>query len=126
MNENMGGETARPLVAVVTRVPLLCEALSAALSDLADVKGFAANQDDTIGLLRWLRPDAVVVDDDGDVVAAESFARESHSTIVRVSLKDGRLKLLRNGDWIEGSSEGSREELRNVLVGSLFGARRST
>jgi hypothetical protein len=128
MTAAYGGTTDRPLVAVVTRVPMLCEALSAALKDLADVKGFAADQDDTIGLLRWLRPDAVVVDDDGDVTAAESFARESNSPIVRVSLQDGRLKLLRNGGWVESANgESSSEQLRNILVGGLFGSRgRST
>ena len=53
----------RPLVAVWCSVPLLGEAVEFAL-EFAEVRSFAPSRGDLAGLLRWLRPDAVVVDSD--------------------------------------------------------------
>src|SRR5438046_3126861 len=53
----------QPLVAVLFSVPLLCEAIASALDDIAEVRTFPARRSDTVGLLRSLQPDAVVVDD---------------------------------------------------------------
>jgi hypothetical protein len=120
----MNGETGsadKPLVVAVCAVPLLHEALTAALEDIAEVQGFPAHRGDTIGLLRWLKPDAVVVDEEDEALAAAPFARESNSPILHISLKERKLRLLRNGDWEEAGNGGaSPEEIRNILVASLF------
>jgi hypothetical protein len=114
--------SARPLVVAVCSVPLLQEALAAALEDIAEVQGFPAHRGDTVGLLRWLKPDAVVVDAEEEAEAAASFARESKSPILHISLAERKLRILRDGDWEDTGSEGtSPEEIRNILAAGLFG-----
>jgi hypothetical protein len=111
----------KPLVVSVYAVPLLHEALTAALEDIADVQGFPAHRGDTLGLLRGLQPDAVVVDADDEAEAAASFARETKSPIVHISLKDRKLRILRNGGWEDAGNGGtSTEEIRNILVAGLY------
>ncbi|MDQ3891187.1 MAG: hypothetical protein M3312_11650 [Actinomycetota bacterium] len=110
-----------PLVAFVCGVPLLCEAVAAALENVADVRQFPAGRGDTLGLLRWLQPDAVVVDTEGDVEDAASFAREANAPLVHVLPRQRRLRILRNGDWEEAEDGGaSVEAIRNAVVGGLF------
>jgi hypothetical protein len=112
---------AKPLVVAVCAVPLLQEALTATLEDIAEVKSFPAHRGDTIGLLRGLRPDAVVVDAEDEAEAAASFGHESNSPILYISLKDRKLRLLRNGDWEEAGNGGTTsEEIRNIMAASLF------
>jgi hypothetical protein len=120
MNDESGSSD-KPLVVAVCAVPLLHEALTAALEDIADVQGFPAHRGDTIGLLRWLKPDAVVVDEDDEAEAAALFAHESKSPLLHISLKERRLRIMRNGDWEEAGNGGtSPEEIRNILAASLF------
>jgi hypothetical protein len=115
------GSSVRPLVVAVCAVPLLNEAVSAALEDIADVKSFPAHGGDTAGLLKWLQPDAVVVDAPEEAEAAASFAIETKSTILHISLSDRKLRFLRNGDWEETGNGGtSSEDIRNVLAAGLF------
>ena len=54
-------ERDEPLVAVVCGVPILGEALSAALDGLAECKIIPARQPELGGLLKSLQPDAIVV-----------------------------------------------------------------
>jgi hypothetical protein len=115
------GASARPLVVALCSVPLLQEALAAALEDIADVQGFPAHRGDTVGLLRWLKPDAVVVDAEDEAEAAASFAKGSNLPILHISLSERKLRVLRDGDWEEaGSEETSPEAIRNILVAGLF------
>ncbi len=115
----------RPLVAVLCSVPLLHEALSAALENIADVHAFPADGGDTSGLLRSLQPDAVVVDTREEAEAAADFAREAQSPLVCVVLREQKLRVLRNGGWEEPEGDGvSPEAIRNILVGGIFGKRR--
>jgi hypothetical protein len=115
------GERAEPLVAVVCRVPLLSEALTAALDGIASVHRFPAGRGDTAGLLRALEPDAVVVDSEAEADQAEGFARETHSPLVRVSLRDQVLRTFEDGLWHEAEEDASPETVRNALVGGIFG-----
>jgi hypothetical protein len=119
MNEE-SRSSGKPLVVAVFAVPLLREALAAALEDIADVQGFPAHRGDTIGLLRWLKPDAVVVDDDDEAEAAASFGHESRSPIVHISLAERKLRILRNGGWEEAGKGTAPEEIRNILIAGLF------
>lgn len=117
---------ARPLVAVVCSVPLLHEALSAALENIAEVHAFPADGGDTCGLLRSLQPDAVVVDTAEEAEAAADFAREAESTLVCVLLREQKLRVLQNGGWEEPDGDGaSPEAIRNILVGGIFRRGRS-
>jgi hypothetical protein len=114
-------DTALPLVAVVSSVPLLTEAVEEALEGIADVRSFPAGGGDTAGFLRFLRPDAVVVDSAAEAQAAVRFAREEHVTLVHVSLPDKRLRLLRSGGWVEfANGSASPERLRSALAAGLM------
>jgi hypothetical protein len=114
------GSSGKPLVVTLCAVPLLQEAVTAVLEDIAEVQGFPAHRGDTVGLLRGLKPDAVVVDAEDEAEAAMPFAHESKSPLVYISLAERKLRVLRNGDWEEAGSEGSPEEIRNILAAGLF------
>ena len=110
---------APPLVAVVCAVPLIGEAVESVL-EFAEVRSFKARRD-TAGLLRWLRPDAVVVDSDDDAAAASEAAGDE-LPVLHISVRDHTLRLYRRGAWTQvGTSEGpTPESIRNVLAGTLF------
>ena len=114
-------ERARPLVAVVCAVPLLGEAVRSAL-EFADVQTFSAGGGDLDGLVRWLRPDALVVDSETDAVQAAAFARDYDLPVLHIAMRDGVLRLCRHGEWEDvANSEGPTPELiRNVVAGVLF------
>ena len=118
--EGVDARRSRPLVAGVCVVPLIGEAVAAAL-EFADVRSFDA-QRDTPGLLGSLKPDAVVVDNPEDAAAAAEFARGKALPVVEVSIRDLSLKLIRAGSWHEvGDGDGpTPEAIRNVVAGSLF------
>jgi hypothetical protein len=113
--------TARPLVAVVCVVPLLGEAMESAL-DFAEVRSFSASDGDIAGLLRWLRPDALIVDSDGHAEEAAAFARDHELPVLHVSVQKHALRLYRHGAWeIIGSGEHATPTvIRNVVAGALF------
>jgi hypothetical protein len=120
------GDEVEPLVAVVCRVPLLCEALTAALEGIATVHRFPAGRGDTAGLLRALQPDAVVVDSEAEAHHAAIFARATHSPLVHVSLHDQVLRIFEDGRWHEADEDASPESVRNALVGGIFRRERVT
>jgi hypothetical protein len=112
---------ARPLVAVVCVVPLLGEAMESAL-DFAEVRSFSAADGDIAGLLRWMQPDALIVDSEAIAEQAVAFARERELPVVHISVHDRLLRLYRRGAWeIVGSGEDvALETSRNVVAGVLF------
>jgi hypothetical protein len=114
-------DTALPLVAVISGVPLLSEAVEEALQGMAEVRSFPAGGGDTDGFLRFLRPDAVVVDSADEARAAVRFVRDAGATLVHVSLPDQRLRLLRTGGWVEyANGSASPERLRSALAAGLL------
>ena len=114
----------QPFVAVVYSVPLLCEALSSALENIADVHAFPARRGDTVGLLRSVRPDAVVVDDPDEAESARAWAKRHEVPLVYVALRERKMKVLHNGAWEESPVRGA-ESIRNVLAGSIYARGRS-
>lgn len=114
-------ERTRPFVAVVCVVPLLGEAMRSAL-EFADVQTFAARGGDLDGLLRWLHPDALIVDSDAGAEQAMPFAREHELPVVHISVQEAALRLYRGGAWeVVGNGEGpTAEAIRNVVAGALF------
>ena len=111
----------RPLIALVCSVPLLVEAVSAAL-EFAEVRAFSGDHGDTAGLLRWLRPDAVVVDSERDANEAAAFALERGLPVVHLSVRAQTLRVFHQGSWtMVGSGEDPTPEvIRNVVAGMLF------
>jgi hypothetical protein len=122
MSDSAGPEVSRqPLVAVICSTPILGEALSEALSGIAEVRTFPAHLGDTPGLLRWLEPDGVVVDTDEEAERASEFNRDAAAPLVHVSLRDERVRVLHGGAWEDvGNGDVSAEGIRNVLVGSML------
>ena len=111
---------AKPLVAVLCSVPLVAAAVESAL-EFAEVRSFVGRRD-TAGLLKWLQPDAVVVDSEEDATAAMGVAVDRDLPVLHISVRDRTLRLLRRGQWqLVGNGEGpTPEEIRNVLAGCLF------
>jgi hypothetical protein len=110
------------LVAVVCKVPLLCEALGSSFEGIVEIRSFPGDLEDMDGLLRSLQPDAVVVDTRPQANAAEPYARETHTPLVHVLLQEQKLRVLRNGDWeLLENKDASPEQIRNVLVAGIYG-----
>jgi len=111
----------RPLVAVLCSVPLLGEAMGSTL-EFAEVRSFSAAGGDVVGLLRSLRPDALIVDSAALAEAATVFAREHDLPVVHISVRDRTLHLFRGGEWeqVSNGEEPTPEAIRNVVAGALF------
>lgn len=116
----------QPLVAVVCSVPMIFEALHDALHPIANVRSFPAKRG-TAGLLRSVRPDAVIVDDDDEVADAELFAREFDLPLVHVSVRDSQIRVLQDGVWVRAGNgdAATPESVRNAVAGGLFARRRA-
>jgi hypothetical protein len=113
-----------PLVAVVCAVPLLGEAMLAALEGLADVKVIPARQPELGGLLKSLQPDAIVVDDEEEAAVAATYARFARVPVIQIDLRAGRLRLLQDGNWITPEEhDASPETVRNLVAGGIYGRR---
>jgi hypothetical protein len=112
--------TGRPLVAVICSVPLVGEAIRSAV-DFADVQSFTG-QRDTAGLLRWLKPDVVIVDSDSDADEATVYANENDLAVLHISVRERTLRLFRRGEWEQvGNGDGPTPEVvHNVVAGILF------
>jgi hypothetical protein len=109
----------QPRVAVLYSVPILCEALDSALEDIAEVHTFRAGRD-TLGLLRAVRPDAIIVDDRDEAEEARRWAKRHGMPVVHVSLQDRTIRTLRDGSWEEHGGV-SAEAVRNALAACLYG-----
>lgn len=118
--ENAENGRSLPLVAVLSSVPMLAEALNDVMDGIAEVRLFPAGRD-TGGLLRWLEPDAVVVDSDDEAEAAAEFGRAEGRPVVHVSYPEERIRVVGEGGWEDLEEPGiSPELLRNVLAAGLF------
>jgi hypothetical protein len=110
----------RPLVAVLCSVPLLGEAMSSTL-EFAEVRSFSAGGD-VAGLLRAVRPDALIVDSDGAAEAAAAFAGDKSLPVVHICIRDRTLRFFHDGEWeqISNGDGPTPEAIRNVVAGALF------
>jgi hypothetical protein len=114
-------ERTRPLIAVVCGVPLLGEALQAAL-DFGEVRLFSEKGGDVAGLLEWIRPDAIVVDTQDGAEAAASYALAQQRPLLHIGVRERELRLFHQGEWHQvGNGDGpTPETIRNVVAGALF------
>jgi hypothetical protein len=120
---NPGAE--RPVVAVLSSVPLLVEGLTEALEGIAEIHVFPALNGDPNGLLHSVKPDAVVVDSEAQAEAAAPFVRETNATLVHILLGSGRLRVLRSDVWDEDAADSpSPEAIRNIVARAHYGRRR--
>ena len=110
-----------PLVAIISKIPILAEALVAALEPSATVEHFPAGAPDTAGLVRYLQPDALIADDDENLSELEAVAREQQFVLLAVDLPDRTLRLLdHDGHWIDPPDrDPSAEVIRNIILAHL-------
>jgi len=121
--EPVAGRT-RPLVAVVSNVPMIFEGLREELGVFAEVQSFPAHAG-AAGLLRSIRPAAAVVDDEDVLAAVEVVARELAFSLVHLALADGCVRTLRDGRWVVVDCEGGLrpETVRDVVAADVFARR---
>lgn len=112
---------AQPLVAFVCRAPVLSEALAASLALVADVRSFPAGRPDPEGLIRALRPDAIVVDDGDEADRLAPYARAARTPLVLIAAHANELRVLGENEWNVVSYGDGIEGIRNLLVAQLFG-----
>jgi hypothetical protein len=115
--------TEPPVVLAVTGTPLLTQALAAALEGVAVLHHLPAGVADLGGLVRHIRPDALVVDCDDEAGELTAVADELSLPFVHVSLQTQQLRVLRDQSWSAQPSWGtSPSAIRNVLLGEIYGA----
>jgi hypothetical protein len=119
-SHNRGGE--RPLVAVLYRVPLVCEAIVSALDPIVTARPFPAGVGDLLGLLGSVRPDAIVVDSEVDAEEISVYSRIHEVPLLQIDLRAQRLLILERGDW-RSEEPATAESVRNAVAGALFGPR---
>jgi hypothetical protein len=103
-------------------VPLLAEAVHAALEPIADVQSFPTRAGDTVGLLRSLRPDAVVVDSETEAAQAVAVAAGADMPVFQIDLRAAAVRVYEDGDWLTVSDvEGPTPEgIRNAVAAGLY------
>lgn len=106
----------RPLIAVLSRVPLFVEAVNAAFEGIADVQPVLAAELQAHGLVRAFRPNAVILEG----VEAGEFVDPS-IPCVRVDLEAQKVDMRLSGVWTSVDIELSPEAIRNVVVAALYG-----
>jgi hypothetical protein len=110
-----------PIVFVVCATPLIYEALAESMSGLATLHEVPAGRPDLNGLLRAVSADAFVVDSPADAAELEALAQELQVPLLEVALRERKVRVLRDV-WVEHEGVGnSAEEIRNLLIGAIYG-----
>ncbi|MEK6275753.1 MAG: hypothetical protein AABM30_10485 [Actinomycetota bacterium] len=118
LGQKLGRE---PVVAIISRTPIFCEALVEVLEDIAEVRRFPADAADHVGLLRAVHPDAVVIDAEDGIEGATEFASESSAALLHISLVHGTLRTWHRSGWSQVENTGwSPESIRNALLAELY------
>jgi hypothetical protein len=105
----------RPLIAVLSGVPLFLEAMTAAFEGIADVASISADDQHAQGLLRAYDPNAAIVE------GCEPGIVDVAIPCVRVDLATQQVSLRRDGAWTAYEVELSPEAIRNVAVAAVYG-----
>jgi hypothetical protein len=105
----------RPLIAVLSGVPLFVEAMTAAFDGIADVASISADDQHAQGLLRAYDPNAAIVE------GCEASLVDAAVPCVRVDLATQQVTLRRDGVWAAYDVELSPEAIRNVAVAAVYG-----
>ena len=94
--------------------------------DFAEVRTFSVGGGDVTGLLESLRPDAVVVDSEDGAIGAMSYAARRSLPVLRVSVRERSLSVLRDGTWEHAANDDgpTPEAIRNLVAGALFARER--
>ena len=105
----------RPLIAVLSGVPLFLEAMTAAFEGIADVASISADDQHAQGLLRAYDPNAAIVE------GCEASLVDAAVPCVWVDLATQEVSLRREGTWTAYEVELSPEAIRNVAIAAVYG-----
>lgn len=111
----------QPLVAFVCVAPVLSDALTDALSFFAEVCAIPAGRPDPDGLIRALRPDALVIDDRGVGERLTAYAREARIPLVLIATDANQLCVRTANGWVVVEDGEGIAGVRNLLVAQLLG-----
>jgi hypothetical protein len=115
------GTATEPVVLAVTVTPLLNQTLAIALKGVAVLGHIPAGITDLAGLIRHIRPDALIVDSDDRAHELAPAAAECSMPLVHVSLQTQELRVFRNERWTSCPSWGtSPNTIRNVVIGEIY------
>ena len=110
----------KPRVLVISETPLLREAISLTLDVTAHVDGFSGDRGDPNALLRWSRPDAVIVESRAVARELEPAARQSNLLLIELALGEDKMRVLRRSGWQEiDFPADAPEAMRSILVGEV-------
>lgn len=109
------GVRTRPLIAVLSRVPLFIEGVSAAFKGIADVQAISLEDVEAHSLIRAFRPDAVIAE------GADAERIGASTPCVRVDVEVQQLWLREGADWLLLDVDLSPEAIRNAVIGLLYG-----
>ena len=110
----------KPFVIVLSHVPFVTGAIVDALEGIAEAHTFATKSGDTVGLLRSLRPDAIVVDGPGAAEEAAKYARAADVPLVYIDLLEHKLCALERDGWRDVAGRPSSGSLRNTLAEAIY------
>jgi len=109
------------VVAIISATPIFCEALADVFEGIGEVRTFTPRSGETGGLLRALRPDAIVIDTEEELEEATDFARESGAALLHVSLVESKLRSWNGSGWTDIENDAwSPESIRNALIGAMY------
>jgi pyridoxal biosynthesis lyase PdxS len=109
-----------PVVAAVCRAAIISEALRATLDGVAVVRTLPAGTGDTAGLLRSVKPQAIVVDCEDEAGQAVDYAREAGLPLVQVSLRGEALRVFGGDGWAE-RDDADDGAIRRILLAAIYG-----
>jgi hypothetical protein len=113
------------LVVVLCVTPLLQEAVTTAVGDLATVAAIAPRGHDAASLIGWIDADAVIVETESDADAASEAARATGTSLVQIGPAQREVRFLTDDGWVAAAPTGGSaiETLRGVLANRLLHAR---
>ena len=105
----------RPLIAVLSGVPLFVEAMNAAFEGIADLAPVSVDDQLAQGLVRAYHPDVAIIEGCDPALIDESVP------CLRIDLASREVSLRRGGTWTAYDVELSPEAIRNVAVAAIYG-----
>jgi hypothetical protein len=110
---------ARPLIALVSRTPIVAEALAASLRHIGDVVSLDGGLSDLRGLLLAVRPDAIVCDSSDHASLTAALVGSGSPVLVQLSATEPAVLVLRDTSWERHSGQASLDDVRNVIASEL-------
>jgi hypothetical protein len=114
---------ADPVVVGVISVPLLHDSLTEALDGVAVLLRVPPEIPDLAGLIRHTGPSVLVGDSSDAITELAAIGEELSIPVVHISLETRQLRVLRDRHWtVFPSTEMRPHEIRNVVMGAIYGA----